>query len=346
MEHLISIIIPNYNGSRTIGKCLESIFAFNDDNWEVIVVDDCSEDRSIDIIGNYPCRLIQLERHAGASAARNAGAFGSKGDILFFIDADCLLKDDTLLIIRNHLSSKLADVVIGGTYTSVPQDPGFFNQFQSAFINYFETKSSSNPDYLATHALVINAGTFRMLGGFTENFLPILEDVEFCHRLRRAGYRLIMDPDLQVRHIFNHSFMRSIQNAEKKARYWTMYSLANRDLFADSGTASREIKLNGVAWLATVAFAFLFLMSGQRVFLLPLPLLWASDVFVNRYLFKAFYKAGGAFFALMAGTYYVTVYPAAVWLGAVKGAVQYSLQKKMKSGKGGPRELYGGTSKE
>ena len=346
MKHLISIIIPNYNGSRMIGKCLESIFAFIDDDWEVIVVDDCSEDSSIDIIGKYPCRLIQLEKHAGASAARNAGAFSSKGDVLFFIDADCLLKDDTLLIIRNHLSSQPADVVIGGTYTPVPQDPGFFSQFQSAFINYFETKNSSNPDYLATHALVINAGTFRKLGGFTENFLPILEDVDFCHRLRRAGYRLIMDPDLQVRHIFNHSFMRSIQNAEKKARYWTTYSLVNRDLFADSGTASREIKLNGVAWLATVVLAFLFLISGQREFLLPLPLLWASGVFVNRYLFKAFYKAGGVFFALMAGTYYVIVYPAAVWLGAVKGAVQYSLQKKMKSGKGGPRELYEGTSKE
>lgn len=346
MKHLISIIIPNYNGSRTIGKCLESIFAFNDDDWEVIVVDDCSEDSSIDIIGKYPCRLIQLEKHAGASAARNAGAFSSKGDVLFFIDADCLLKDDTLLIIRNHLSAQPADVVIGGTYTSVPRDPGFFNQFQSAFINYFETKNSSSPDYLATHALVINAETFRKFGGFKENFLPILEDVEFCHRLRRAGYRLIMDPDLQVRHIFNHSFMRSIQNAEKKARYWTMYSLVNRDLFADSGAASRELKLNGVAWLATVVLAFLSLVSGQREFLLPLPLLWAFGVFVNRYLFKAFYKAGGAFFALVAGTYYVIVYPAAVWLGAARGAVQYSLQNKMKSGKGGPREFYKGTSKE
>ncbi len=346
MKHLISIIIPNYNGSRTIGKCLESIFAFGDDDWEVIVVDDCSEDSSIDIIRKYPGRLIRLEKHAGASAARNAGALSSKGDVLFFIDADCLLKEDTLLIIRNHLSAESADVVIGGTYTPVPQDPGFFSQFQSAFINYFETKNSSNPDYLATHALVIHAATFRKLGGFTENFLPILEDVEFCHRLRRAGCRLIMDPDLQVRHIFNHSFIRSIQNAVKKTRYWVVYSLANRDLFADSGTASREIKLSGVAWLAAVVLAFLSLVSGQREFLTPLPLLWTSVVFVNRHLFKAFYEAGGTFFALMAGMYYVIVYPAAVWMGAVRGAVQYSLQKKIKSGQGGTHKLYEGTSKE
>jgi glycosyltransferase involved in cell wall biosynthesis len=346
VKHFISIIIPNFNGSRTIGKCLESIFAFNDDDREVIVVDDCSEDGSLDIIRKYPCRLIQLEKHAGASAARNAGAFSSKGDVLFFIDADCLLKEETLLIIRNHLSAQPADVVIGGTYTPVPQDPGFFSQFQSAFINYFETKNSGNPDYLATHALVIHAGTFKKLGGFTENFLPILEDVEFCHRLRRAGYRLMMDPDLQVRHIFNHSFVRSIRNAVRKTRYWIVYSLVNRDLFADSGTASREIKLSGVAWLATAVLAFLSFVSGQRGFLIPLPLLWASGIFVNRYLFKAFYKAGGAFFAFMAGMYYVIVYPAAVWTGAVRGAVQYFLQKKTKPGQDGTRELYERTAKE
>jgi len=346
VKHFISIIIPNYNGSRTIGRCLESIFAINDDDREVIVVDDCSEDGSLNIIGKYPGRHIQLGKHAGASAARNAGAVSSKGDVLFFIDADCLLKENSLSIIRNHLSAQSADAVIGGTYTSVPQDPGFFSKFQSTFINYFETKNSGNPDYLATHALVIHAETFRKLGGFTENFLPILEDVEFCHRLRRAGCRLILDPDLQVRHIFNHSFVKSIRNAVTKTRYWIMYSLANRDLFADSGTASREIKLSGIVWLAMVLMAFLSLASGQRRFLIPLPLLWAFGVFINRYLFKAFYEAGGIFFAIKAAMYYVIVYPAAVWTGAVKGAVQYYLQKKMKSNQGGTRKLYEGTSKE
>jgi len=77
MQQLMSIIIPNYNGSRTIGKCLESVFALNDEDLEVIVVDDCSEDGSLYIIRRYPCRLIQMEKHAGASAARNAGALNS-----------------------------------------------------------------------------------------------------------------------------------------------------------------------------------------------------------------------------------------------------------------------------
>jgi GT2 family glycosyltransferase len=328
VEHFISIIVPNYNGRRTIGKCLEAIFAADDESREIIVIDDLSEDGSSEIIKQYPCTLIQLEKHAGASAARNAGALKSKGDVLFFIDADCLLQEDTLSILRQRLSGQPKEVIIGGTYTPVPYDPGFFSRFQSAFVNYFETKNSSKPDYLATHALAIRAETFKMIGGFTENFLPILEDVEFSHRLRRAGCRLVIEPSLQVRHIFNHSFSRSLGNAVKKTRYWVVYSLENRDLFSDSGTASREIKLTGVSWLVTVLDALFVAASGRRDLFIPLLFLWSGVILKNRRLFLAFYKAGSFLFALKAMGYYLIIYPAAIWTGAFKGILQYMARKK------------------
>jgi GT2 family glycosyltransferase len=323
MKHFISIVIPNYNGSRTIGRCLGSIFAFNDDDREVIVADDCSEDGSLDIIRKFPCRLVRLAKHAGASAARNAGAANSKGDVLFFIDADCLLQQDTLSVIRKHLANWPANMLIGGTYTPVPFDPGFFSLFQSVFINYSETKNCGNPDYLTTHALVVRAETFKKLGGFKEKFLPILEDVEFCHRLRKLGFRLAMDPDLRVQHIFNFSLLRSLRNAARKTHYWIVYSLENRDLFADSGTASVELKLNGIAWVGSVLLGLLSLATRREGFLTPLPLLWAVDIAVNRHLFKAFSKAGGVLFGFLGGMYYMAVYPAAVWVGAFRGVVQY-----------------------
>jgi GT2 family glycosyltransferase len=324
----LSIIIPNYNGVRTIGVCLEAIIASRDDACEIVVVDDCSQDGSVGIIEKYPCKLIRLAKHAGASAARNAGASGSKGEALFFIDNDCIVTGNTISRARKDLSEQPRDVVVGGTYTAVPYDAGFFNLFQSAFSNYFETKKGNDPDYLATHALVVSAEAFKQIGGFKEDFLPILEDVEFSHRLRRSGFRLIMDPDLQVRHIFHHSLLRSLRNAVKKARYWTEYSLANRDLFADSGTASREIKVNGAAWLVTVSLVSLYLTFGQRSLLVPLPLLWAASLFVNRHLYRAFLKAGGAWFSLTAGSYYSLIYPAAVWTGFFRGMVQYYYKKR------------------
>ncbi|HDZ62790.1 MAG TPA: glycosyltransferase family 2 protein, partial [Nitrospirae bacterium] len=89
-EKKISVVIANYNKASTIGKCLEAALCSRYRNFEVIVVDDMSDDGSVDIIKQYPCKLIRLNEHSGASKARNVGASHSSGDIIFFTDADCL----------------------------------------------------------------------------------------------------------------------------------------------------------------------------------------------------------------------------------------------------------------
>lgn len=325
MNSPISIIIPIRNAASTIGHCLDSIFSSADGRIEVIVVDDNSTDGSIVIIEKFPVRLIRLERHVGASAARNIGARNSSGPVLFFIDADCLLRKDTLALVRKTVADHGANFVIGGTYTREPRDPGFFSLFQSVFINYFETKRANDPDYIATHALVIDAAVFRKSGGFPEDFLPIIEDVEFSHRLRRAGYRLLMDPAIQVRHIFNFTLRRSLGNAFKKARYWTQYSLANRDLLADSGTASRELKVNVFACLFCCAVLGLWFTTREASFLYTLPMIAGVNLFINRGLIRAWYETGGTLFAILATSYYTTLYALVVGAGAFRGLVEYFL---------------------
>jgi len=321
-ERYISIIISNYNKVTTIGKCLEAAFSSEYENFEVIVVDDHSSDNSVEIIKRFPCRFIHLEKHLGTSKARNIGALHSRGEILFFTDADCLLKRDTLLLVNEAVSKAGPGVIIGGTYTRKPYDERFFSMFQSVFINYSETKNVDNPDYIAAHAMVIDAQTFRKSGGFCEDFLPSLEDVEFSHRLRRMGYRLIMNSEIQVRHIFNFSLLRSMQNAIKKSMYWTMYSLKNRDLFVDSGTASTELKVNVVSYFVCLFFLILWLLLQKPLFLPFLPLIVVFNIFVNKPLLKAFYETGGIFFAGLAALYYMMLYPVPVGIGVVAGMVR------------------------
>lgn len=327
LERYISIVISNYNKAATIGKCLEAVFSSRYKNFEVIVVDDHSKDNSVEIIKRFPCRLICLERHAGSSKARNIGALNSNGEVLFFTDADCLLKEDTLSIINRTLSTTRADVVIGGTYTKKPYDRRFFSLFQSVFINYSETKNVENPDYIATHAMVIDAQVFRKSGGFCEDFLPILEDVEFSHRLRRKGYRLIMNPEIQVQHIFDFSLSKSMRNAVRKSMYWTMYSLRNKDLFSDSGTASVELKVNVVSYFLSLFFLILWILLEKSLFLYPLVMIFASNIFVNRLLLKAFYEAGGIIFAGLAFVYYTMLYPLPVGIGVIRGMMNFLFKK-------------------
>jgi len=171
--------------------------------------------------------------------------------------------------------------------------------------------------------LAIDAESFRKSGGFTEKFLPILEDVDFSHRLRQAGYSLVMNPAIQVQHIFNFSLYRSLRNAIRKSMYWTIYSLGNGDMFVDSGAASIGLKTNVVAWFFTALFLLAFLLTGNSAFILPIPLILAINLFVNKGLLRAFYRTKGRLFALAAASYYLLLYPTAVGIGALAGLARY-----------------------
>jgi GT2 family glycosyltransferase len=323
---VISIVIPVRDGARTLEACLRAACAAAQPGNEVVVVDDGSTDGSAAIAARHPCRLARLEGKRGASAARNAGAAAAHGEVLFFTDADCILGPQTLTRAAAALDAAGPLAVVGGTYDTRPFDPGFFPAFQAVFVNYHETRRPEAPDYVATHAMAIRTADFLASGGFNERFLPILEDVEFCHRLRRAGYRLRMDPRLLVRHSFGFGLSGSLRNAARKVRYWTRYSVLNRDLSVDSGTASRGLKaagiLAGLSWICLAAAAAL----GLPALLLPVPLFAFGALFANAGLVRAFRRAGGPRFAAAAACYLVIVYPAAIAVGAARGLADLALR--------------------
>jgi glycosyltransferase involved in cell wall biosynthesis len=313
----VSVIVPNYNGENTIGRCLEAACNSNYSNFEIVVVDDCSTDNSIAIITPYPCRLIRLPEHGGASRARNAGAENSRGDVLLFIDADCLLQKDTLAKAASAYMKSGPDVIIGGTYTWLPyDDQNFFSIFQSIYIHYSETKNIQNPDYIATHAMLIQAEVFKKSGGLNEEFMPILEDVEFSHRLKRMGYWLRMEPDIQVQHIFNFTLKKSFLNGIRKTKYWSIYSIKNKDLLSDSGTASQEFKFNVLSFFTNFVLLFLALLLNNWVVSFSVLLLYGTNLYLNRNMIMAFYKIRGPYFAISAVLYYTFIYPFAVGIGA------------------------------
>jgi glycosyltransferase involved in cell wall biosynthesis len=323
MKDLISVIIPNRNGAASIGECLAAAQASHHGNFEIIVVDDSSEDNSIEVIERYPCRLVRLRQHGGAAQARNAGANHSRGGILFFTDADCLMQPDTLALAAGTLAREGANAIIGGTYTPAPHDRRFFSRFQSVFINYFETRRAPAVDYIATHALAMDASVFHGNRGFAEDIRPILEDVEFSHRLRRAGCRLVMNPAIQVQHIFDYSLIRSLRNAFTKSLHWTRYAIGNRDLLADSGTASVGLKLNVLIFAGNAGLLSAFVLTQKMMLLGYIALALAFNLYVNRGLLLAYHRAEGPRFALLAALYYLLLYPLAVGAGAGAGMLRH-----------------------
>lgn len=92
-EYAVSVIIPNYNKEKYIGKCIESILAQSLLPDEIIVVDDCSSDRSREIVEeisriNPMVKLVALEKNGGVSNARNIGAQTALSNYITFIDSD------------------------------------------------------------------------------------------------------------------------------------------------------------------------------------------------------------------------------------------------------------------
>ena len=89
----ISVVIPAYNRAKTIGYCLDSVCNQTIPPHEVIVVDDCSTDATVEVVNNYSClhpsvRCVVLERNSGAQAARNRGIMEARGEWIAFQDSD------------------------------------------------------------------------------------------------------------------------------------------------------------------------------------------------------------------------------------------------------------------
>jgi len=89
----VSIIMPNYNGSKYISQAIESVLTQTYKNWELIIIDDCSTDNSLQIIDTYVKRdarikLIKMERNSGPAIARNTGIEYANGRYIAFLDND------------------------------------------------------------------------------------------------------------------------------------------------------------------------------------------------------------------------------------------------------------------
>ena len=99
-----SIIIPVYNVEKYIKKCLDSVFAQTFKDYEVIVVNDGTQDNSIELIKDYNIRIIN-QKNQGLSVARNTGVKHATGEYLLFLDSDDYLEKNTLREIKKSLKN-------------------------------------------------------------------------------------------------------------------------------------------------------------------------------------------------------------------------------------------------
>lgn len=103
MQDLVSIITPTYNSTDFISETIQSVLSQTHQNWEMLIVDDCSTDTTIDVIRSFSVkesriRLFTLEKNSGAGVARNFAIQQAKGRYIAFLDADDLWRPEKLTI--------------------------------------------------------------------------------------------------------------------------------------------------------------------------------------------------------------------------------------------------------
>lgn len=196
---MISVIIPAKDASKTISDCLAATLSQEklDSEYEVIVVDDGSQDNTVEIASGMGVKVIRQE-NSGPGAARNAGVDASKGDIIAFTDADCAPSPHWLF----HLTRPFSDPqVIGvkGAYLTHQKDlvPRFVQQEYE--FKYRRVAKQETIDFIDTYSAAYRREQFVMNGGF-DPILPAGQDAELSFRLARKGYKLIFIPEAIVYH--------------------------------------------------------------------------------------------------------------------------------------------------
>lgn len=179
---MFSIIIPTLNEEKYLPNLLYSIKKqkFRED-FEIIVADGKSEDKTVKIAKKFGCKIVD----GGKSPAegRNKGAEVAKGDLLLFLDADCILPDEFFIKTLNEFEKRNLDIV---TFFLIPQTE---NKFKRFLFNIFYNLPILLSEKIIAHgsqAILTKKEIFQKVGGFDKN-IKFAEDHSFVRKAKKFG---------------------------------------------------------------------------------------------------------------------------------------------------------------
>jgi GT2 family glycosyltransferase len=206
----ISVIVCTHDGERTLPLCLDRLLALAYPNFEVIVVNDGSNDRTEEIARRYDVTLVNTE-HRGLAFARNAGAERATGEIVTFLDDDAYPDPDWLHYIAAALMEN-SHAGIGGPNIPPPDD-GLVADCVAAApggpIHVLVTDREA--EHVPGCNMAFRRSALEAVGGFDEQFRVAGDDVDICWRLQNAGFKLGFSAGAVVMHRRRDSVRRYLR---------------------------------------------------------------------------------------------------------------------------------------
>ncbi|NTU41851.1 MAG: glycosyltransferase [Nitrospirales bacterium] len=205
-----TFVIPTLNMESYLPLCLDAIGkqTVAPDEYEIIVVDNGSTDRTVAIARKYGAFVLDVPGKSIA-ALRNRGAEKAQGEFIAFIDADCIISSQWLAnAIRHFHDPKVAAV---GAYTTVPDDATWVESYWSLQNRGVEGVFSTS--WLPSANLFVKKIFFMEIGGFNEN-LETCEDSDFGYRLSNK-YSVLSDFALVSVHLRDPKTIGQFYRKEK-----------------------------------------------------------------------------------------------------------------------------------
>ena len=279
----ISVVIPVYNAISTLDRCLKGVISSDCENYELIVVDDGSTDGSREVAKSYTDLVLEsTTKQLGPAQARNRGAEMAKGEILFFIDADVVIKPDSLSTVEHTFNDHPEYDAVFGSYDENPGSGDFLSQYKNLFHHFVHQQSSEEGDTFWSGCGAIRRDVFLDMGGFdVERYpRPSIEDIELGYRLRADGRKIFVNKDLQVKHLKRWTFTGLLRtDIVDRAIPWTLLILRERNLPNDLNlkTSQRLSSLLVVFLILYLSFIAIF----NQMWLMPLLLLLVVILLVS-----------------------------------------------------------------
>lgn len=299
MSLFISVIVPVHNGGRFLNRCLDALIASSYQSYEIIVVDDASTDGRIELSRRKQVRVFQLTHQSGPAAARNFGAKQAHGEVLFFVDADVAVKSDTLERVATDFLKNSHIAAVFGSYDADPAEKNFISQYKNLYHHFVHQQSNSDAQTFWAASGAIRREVFSAVGGFdqTQYTKPTIEDIEMGYRMRGMGYRILLDKQLQVKHL-KHWSLASLVRADifYRAIPWSKLILRNQVIVNDLNLRTRDRISAGLVGLLVMTLA-VSPLKPQLLFGAP-PLV-ALILVLNRNLYSFFLNRRGLKFAVL-----------------------------------------------
>jgi len=269
---LVSIIIINYNGRSYLEECLESLMEINYSNFEVILVDNNSEDDSIEFVkNNFPSVIIlKLSKNYGFAKPNNIGAKIAKGDFLLFLNNDTIvtpnfitelvqvsLQDKQIAVLQSLLLKSENEVDSSGDFIDV------LGRVYSSKVIPVGVK----PILSARGAsMMVRKDAFWKLGGFDEKFYVSYEDVDLGWRAWLIGYKVVIVPNS----IVYHKGGKTVEKLKSKIQFHSVKnSLLLRTINFEFSYAFRSIIIMSIVVFLRKIFGIKVIDDPENSFPLP-----------------------------------------------------------------------------